>query len=101
VEITAAATSGDAQAVTAFEEIGRWLGLGLANLVAAYDPELVVVGGGVSEAGDLLLEPARRALSDSLFASAYRPEVRVVRALLGTDAGLVGAAELARISVAR
>ena len=46
--------------------VGDWLGVGLANLVAAFDPDVVVVGGGVSAAGDLLLEPAREALARSL-----------------------------------
>ncbi|MDX6275200.1 MAG: glucokinase [Frankiales bacterium] len=94
-EITAAAGSGDVAAVAALAEVGRWLGLGLANLVAAYDPDLIVVGGGVSDADALLLDPARAALAQQLFASAWRPPVPVVRAALGVDAGVVGAAALA------
>jgi glucokinase len=94
-EITAAAEAGDSAARSALAEVGRWLGLGLANLAAAYDPSLIVVGGGVSAAGDLLLDPARAALDDALFASAWRPPVAVVRAQMGADAGVVGAAALA------
>lgn len=97
--ITAAARAGDGSALAAFAEVGRWLGLGLANLVAAFDPELIVVGGGVSDAAELLLAPAREALADSVFAAEWRPSVPVVRAALGTDAGLIGAAALAARAV--
>jgi glucokinase len=94
-QITVAAMAGEPQAVDALAQVGGWLGLGLANLVAAYDPDLIVVGGGVSDADELLLEPARAALAQTLFAAAWRPQVPVVRALLGVDAGVVGAATLA------
>ena len=66
------------------------------RLIAAFDPGLVVVGGGVSAAGDRLLEPARTALSRSLVGAAYRRVPEVVRAELGPEAGAVGAAELVR-----
>lgn len=99
VDITAAARAGDPSALAAFAEVGRWLGLGLANLVAAFDPELVVVGGGVSDADELLMAPARSALADSVFAAEWRPPVPLVRAALGTDAGLIGAAVLAARSL--
>jgi glucokinase len=80
----------------AFAAVGDWLGVGLANLVAAFDPERIVIGGGVSAAGDRLLEPARRALVRSLVGAAQRVVPDVVRAKLGPEAGLVGAADLAR-----
>ena len=64
--VTAAAADGDLVARQAFASIGDWLGVGVANLVAAFDPDVVVVGGGVSAAGDRLLEPARAALTRSL-----------------------------------
>ena len=76
--------------------MGRWLGVGVANLVAALDPPLVVIGGGVSSAGDLLLEPARIAFRRQLTGRGYRPEAQIVVAQLGNEAGLVGAADLAR-----
>jgi glucokinase len=72
------------------------MGVGMANLASAFDPGLFVVGGGVSAAGDLLLEPAREAFRRRLPGRGYRPEARIVPAVLGADAGLVGAAELAR-----
>ncbi len=93
--VTAAAEDGDLVARQAFASVGDWLGVGLAGLVAAFDPEVVVVGGGVSAAGDRLLDPARVALGRSLVGAAHRsvPEIRVAR--LGPAAGLVGAALLA------
>lgn len=94
--VTEAAKDGDATAVELFEEVGRWLGLGLANLAAAFDPSCFVIGGGVSEAGDLLLGPARETFRRSLTGRGFRPEPRIVRAELGNEAGLIGAADLAR-----
>ena len=94
--VTAAAKDGDAAAVELFEEIGRWLGVGLANLAAAFDPGLFVIGGGVSDAGELLLNPAREAFRRQLTGRGFRPEARIVRAQLGNEAGLIGAADLAR-----
>jgi glucokinase len=64
--------------------------------VAAFDPAVVVVGGGVSEAGDRLLEPARDALSRSLVGVGHRTVPPVLRAALGPEAGLIGAALLAQ-----
>lgn len=94
--VTEAAEDGDLVARQAFRSVGDWLGVGVANLVAAFDPEVVVIGGGVSAAGDRLLEPARTALVRSLVGAAHRRVPPLVAALLGPEAGLVGAAELAR-----
>jgi glucokinase len=94
--VTAAAADGDLVARAAFTRVGEWLGVGLANLVAAFDPAVVVVGGGVSEAGDRLLEPARDALSRSLVGVGHRTVPPVLRAALGPEAGLIGAALLAQ-----
>ncbi|MGN6299711.1 MAG: ROK family glucokinase [Angustibacter sp.] len=94
--VTAAAKDGDPAAGELFEDVGRWLGIGLANLAAAFDPALFVIGGGVSEAGELLLAPARDAFRRQLTGRGFRPEARIVRAELGNDAGLIGAADLAR-----
>lgn len=76
-------------------EVGRWLGVGLANIAAGLDPELFVIGGGVSDNGDVLLDPARDAFAASLTGRGYRAEAPIVRAALGPDAGFVGAAALA------
>jgi glucokinase len=96
-ELTAAAHEGDIVARGAFAEVGRWLGVGLANIVAGLDPALLVVGGGVSAAGDTLLAPARVALAGSLVAADHRVIPPVVAAALGPDAGVIGAAALARV----
>lgn len=90
------AREGDRASVELLEDAGRWLGLGLANLAAAFDPELFIIGGGVSEAGEPLLGPARAAFRRNLTGRGYRPEARVVSAALGNDAGMIGAADLAR-----
>ena len=94
--VSDAARAGDAAACDLLGEIGQWLGTGIANLVAAFDPGMVVVGGGVSEAGELLLGPARDTFRAALTGRRYRPEARIVHASLGNLAGLVGAADLAR-----
>jgi glucokinase len=94
--ITEAAREGDAAAVELFHEVGRWLGVGLANLAAALDPGLFVIGGGVSDAGELLLAPARESFRRTLTGRGFRPYPSIVKAALGPEAGLVGAADLAR-----
>lgn len=98
-DITAAALAGNAVAVELIDQVGSWLGLGLANLAAAIDPDLFVIGGGVSQAGDLLLDPAVKAFQGHLAGRGFRPLARVAPAALGNDAGLVGAADLARHSL--
>jgi glucokinase len=94
--ITEAARDGDPTATELLGEIGQWLGVGIANLAAAFDPGVFVIGGGVSAAGDLLLEPARTTYRRHLTGRGYRPEARIVAAALGNEAGLIGAADLAR-----
>ena len=94
--ITEAAREGDPTARELLADIGEWLGIGMANLAAAFDPGLFVIGGGVSAADEMLIGPARDAFRRQLTGRGYRPEARIVRAVLGSDAGLIGAAELAR-----
>jgi glucokinase len=96
-EITQAAREGDPTAIECFTEIGTWLGQGLADLAAILDPGAFVVGGGVAEAGELLLDPARRRFAAALTGRGHRPMPAVRAARLGNDAGLVGAADLARL----
>src|SRR5262245_38008462 len=96
VVLTDAAKSADPGAIELFVVVGRWLGIGLANLAAALDPGTFVIGCGFCDAGELLLGPARDAFRRTLTGRGFRPEARVVRAVLGPDAGLVGAADLAR-----
>ncbi len=94
--ITEAAREGDPTAIELFAEIGQWLGVGIAGLAAAFDPGMFVIGGGVSAAGDLLLEPARDTFRRHLTGRGYRPEAEIVAAELGNEAGLIGAADRAR-----
>ena len=94
--ITEAAQAGDPTARELLADVGEWLGVGLANLASALDPGRFVVGGGVSAAGELLLAPARDAFRRQLPGRGYRPEASIVLAQLGAEAGLIGAADLAR-----
>ncbi|MFL6137495.1 MAG: ROK family glucokinase [Frankiaceae bacterium] len=96
--LVAAAGDGDPAALRVVAEVGRWLGVGLANLAAVLDPALLVIGGGVGEAGELLLGPARAAFRARLVGRGHRPEARIAPAALGNAAGLIGAADLAAAS---
>jgi len=95
-QITQLAAQGDEFALGRVDELARWLGEGMAMLAAVLDPAVIVVGGGVAESGDLLLEPVRRYFSAELTGRAHRPEIQIRQASLGNDAGLIGAADLAR-----
>ena len=81
-------------------EVGVWLGQGIADLAAVLDPEVVVIGGGVSKLGEMMLGPARQRLERALPGRGFRPGPRVVVAELGPQAGLVGAADLVRSEIA-
>ncbi len=94
--VTAAARDGDPAALDAFGQVGYWLGNGLADLVQILDPQVLVVGGGVIDAGDLLLRPTREAYQEGLAQRGRLPAGEVRGALLGNTAGVVGAADLAR-----
>jgi glucokinase len=94
--VTECAQAGDPFAIEQLADLGRWLGEGVASLAAVLDPAVVVVGGGVSAAGDLLLEPLRAAFARELTGRGHRPLADVRLARLGNRAGLIGAADLAR-----
>ncbi len=94
--VTHAAREGDAGALSCFEIVGNWLGHGLADLTAILDLGCFVIGGGVSEAGEMLLGPARAAYENSVTGRAYRQLADIRQAELGPDAGLIGASDLAR-----
>jgi glucokinase len=95
-DVTDAARQGDPVALAAFAALADWIGLGLADLAAVLDPGCFLLGGGVSEAGDLLVDSVQAAFARSLTGGANRPVARVLVASLGGGAGLVGAADLAR-----
>ncbi len=94
--ITTLATQGDYFCLDQLSRLGTWLGEGIASLVAVLDPAVVVVGGGVSAAGDLLLDPIRMAFEKQLTGARHRPLAEVRQARLGNRAGMIGAADLAR-----
>lgn len=94
--VTKAAQEGNPAAVDCFTEIGRWLGQGLADLAAVLDPGRFVIGGGVADAGPLLIDVARATYAATVTGRGYRQLADVVPAALGPDAGVIGAADLAR-----
>lgn len=94
--VAQSARAGDPACVELLRRTGDWLGVGMAGLAAAFDTGVFVVGGGVSDADELLLGPARDAFRRTLTGRGFRSEARIVRAHLGNEAGLVGAADLAR-----
>ncbi len=97
--VTVAAQEGDETAIGVFDLVGGRLGVALASFANIFEPEVIVIGGGVIVAGELLLAPARRELE----ARALRPmnNTPVVPAELGEDAGMIGAAAMARIELER
>ncbi|PKQ25765.1 MAG: glucokinase [Actinobacteria bacterium HGW-Actinobacteria-4] len=96
--VTAAAVAGDELGIELLSELGSWIGQGCASLAAILDPEVFVIGGGVIAAGELLLQPAREAFEAHLPARGHRPVAPIVAAHSGNDAGIVGAAALARLA---
>ncbi|HKH64738.1 MAG TPA: ROK family protein [Solirubrobacterales bacterium] len=97
--VTEAALAGDELAIGVFDLIGGRLGVACASLANIFQPNAIVVGGGVIAAGDLLLEPARREVRER----ALRPmnETPILEATLGNDAGMIGAAAMARSELAK
>src|SRR4051812_2644969 len=93
--ITELAREGDPVARDAITEIGRRLGIGVVSLVNIFNPQVVVIGGGVIEAGDLLLDPARAVVAERALLPG-RDAVRIEVARFGPEAGLIGAALMAR-----
>jgi glucokinase len=97
--VTAAAIDGDETAIGVFELIGSRLGVACASFANIFEPNAIVVGGGVIAAADLLLEPARRELRER--ALTPMNETPILAATLGNDAGMIGAAALARVELER
>jgi len=92
--VTELAYDGDGAAIDALALVGRWLGVGIANLVNMLNPDVVVIGGGVIAAGELLLEPARAVVAERAL-SPSKEHVRIVPARFGAESGMLGAAALA------
>ncbi|MEX2294272.1 MAG: ROK family protein [Acidimicrobiales bacterium] len=93
--ITAAARAGDADATRVMDELAGWMALGLANLTNVLDPAVVVLGGGLVDAADLLLPRLREDFGRFVMGGDRRPTVTIVPAVLGERAGAIGAAVLA------
>jgi len=94
--ITDAAREGDAVALAAFQTTAQYLGAGIASLAVLLDPSCVVIGGGVIDAGEILLAPTREAMKRFMPFAGKHPYPEIVAAELGNEAGLVGVADLAR-----
>lgn len=95
--VTAAANEGDELAIALMTQLARWLGEAMGSFTALFDPAVFVLGGGVSAAGELLLGPAEDALRKQITGRGHRPEPEIRLATLGNDAGISGAADLARM----
>ena len=95
--ITDAARDGDPVALAAFNTTGQWLGAGIAALSVVLNPACVIIGGGVIDAGEILLAPTRQALERTMPFAGKHPYPRIISAELGNEAGLVGVADLARL----
>lgn len=95
--ITDAAREGDPVALAAFNTTGQWLGAGIASLSVILDPACVVIGGGVIDAGEILLKPTRESLERTMPFAGKHPYPKIIAAQLGNEAGLVGVADLARL----
>ena len=95
--ITDAARDGDPVALAAFNTTGQWLGAGIASLAVLLDPACVVIGGGVIDAGEILLKPTRESLERNMPFAGKHPYPQIIAAELGNEAGLVGVADLARL----
>jgi len=95
--ITEAARDGDELALSVFEKTGDYIGAGIASLAVILDPEAVVIGGGVIDAGEILLNPIRTSMDKYMPFAGKHPHPQIIGAQLGNEAGLVGVADLARI----
>lgn len=98
-QVAEAALRGDALALSAFERAGFYLGIAVANLLAIFDPSIVIFGGGASQAGDLLFKPFEASLRSHVFHPHYLDGLIITKAALGDDAGLLGALALAKLGL--
>lgn len=88
------AAKGDKTAIKTVKQYIKYVGIGLVNFASIFAPEVIIVGGGVSNQGDNLIKPLQRYVSRNLYGSMYNPKVKVVSATLKNDAGIIGAATL-------
>ena len=97
--VSEAAAKGDRAALQSFAELARWIGEGLASLASVLDPDVVVIGGGVSESAHLDIDAVIAAFGPAESGAGHRPVPEIRRAALGNHSGLIGAADLARAVV--
>ena len=100
-QVADAAFQGDQLANAAYDRAGHYLGIAVANYLAIFDPSILVFGGGVSLAGELLFKPFRESLQKHVFHPHYLDDLVITKAALGDNAGLLGALALARLAVNR
>ena len=96
-QIAKAANEGDELARSAFGRAGNYLGMAIANYLVLYDPSIIILGGGVTQAGDLLIEPLKRSLKERVLHPRYLDGLVITKAALGDEAGLLGALALAKM----
>ena len=95
--ISEAAKQGDALSIEAYQNAGKYLGIGVANFLHAFDPSIVIFGGGVSQSGPLLFDSFHVSLRERVIHSRYLEGLVITRAELGDDSGLLGARALAEL----
>lgn len=95
--IARAAKDGDAVATEVFSEVGYYIGIGIANILALFDPDIVVISGGIARAGRVLFDPVRKATRQMVLGAQHH-RYRIVPAKLGDDAGILGAALFAQLT---
>jgi glucokinase len=100
-QVYQALLEGDAGVYSIFREAGRYLGQAMATITAVLDPQVYVIGGGLSEAGEMILEPIRESFLQDHPARGFWPEAKIVTAEFTNQAGVIGAADLARESLAK
>ena len=100
-QVYQALLEGDLAVLGIFREAGRYLGQAMATITAVLDPQVYVIGGGLSDAGEMILEPIREGFLGDLPARGFRPEANIVTAQFTNQAGVIGAADLARETLAK
>jgi glucokinase len=98
-QVAEAAHKGDSLAIAAYRRAGEYLGIGVANFLHAFDPSIVILGGGVTTAGPLLFEPFEASLGSRVFYPRYLEDLKIAKSDLGDDVALLGALALAQISL--
>jgi len=96
-DVAEAAKGGDELAISAYQQAGKYLGIGVASFLHTLDPSIVIFGGGVSQSGDLLFEPFKASLRAHILNPRYLENLEIATAALGDDAGLLGALALAQM----